>query len=364
MQDILILHDAFTFPGGGEKVASLLARDQNAGLFTAAYAPEAFPDGYFGQSPPHSLEALKTRPLAAKLSKTLAFMQAFEGFPETRAKAAVFSGVLAPMAQARIKAYKIHYCHTPPRILFDQRDFYLKRAAPLKRPLYKLFLGAYRRAYEQALLAMDAVAANSRNVQKRLRDFLGAESEIVYPPCDTKAFAFTGQEDFYLSTARVDTLKRVDVIVEAFAGMPDKKLVAVSGGSELERVRRMAENLPNVEVRGWVDDQTLKTLMGTCIASIYIPRDEDFGISPVESMAAGKPVIGVAEGGLLETVVDGETGVLLPPNPTAENVARAVAALTPQAALGMRDACERRARLFDTEIFLKGIRAMIAGKPA
>jgi len=359
MRDILVLHDAFTFPGGGEKVASLLARDQGAGLFTAAYAPEAFPDGYFGDSPPRDLCALKNHSLAAKFSKTLAFQRAFEAFPETSAKAAVFSGALAPMAQARINAYKIHYCHTPPRILFDQRDFYLERANPLKRPLYKMFLGAYRRAYEKALFAMDAVAANSRNVQKRLKDFLGAESEIVYPPCDTGAFAWQGQEDFYLSTARVDTLKRVDVIVRAFAGMPDKKLVAVSGGAELERVRRMAEDLPNVEVRGWVDDQTLKTLMGSCIASVYIPRDEDFGISPVESMAAGKPVIGVAEGGLLETLVDGETGILLPPDPAPEDVARAVAALTPQAALGMREACERRAKLFDTEIFLRGMRAMI-----
>lgn len=363
MREILTLHDAFAFPGGGEKVATLLARDLGADLWTAEYAPGAFEPGYFGDAPPHDLGALAAHPLAAKFSKTLALMRAFAGFPPSRARAAVFSGSLALMAQARIDAYKIHYCHTPPRILYDQRDFYLSRVRPAKRPLYRAFLAYYERAFTKALAAMDVIAANSVNVQKRLKDFLGADSEIVHPPCETGKFSFLGQEDFYLSTARVDGLKRVDVIVEAFAAMPEKKLVVVSGGSELERVKARAETLPNVTILGWVDGETLTRLIGTCIAAIYIPRDEDFGISPVEAMAAGKPVIGVAEGGLLETVVHDETGVLLPPDPKPEDAARAVNALTPQAALAMRQACERRAARFDVKIFLRKMRDLIEMAP-
>ncbi len=354
----LVLHDAFTFPGGGENVASLLARDYGAELYAGDVAPSAYPDGYFA-TPPRDLSACANHVFAAKFSRTLAYWRAFARFPKQKADVAVFSGSLAPLAHKRITAAKILYCHTPPRILYDHRDFYLNQHNRLKRPLYKLFLNAYENAWKQALADMDLVIANSKNVQKRLKTYLNAESEIVFPPCDTNAFAFDSQGDYYLSTARVDILKRVDRIARAFMERPDKKLIIVSGGSEFNRVRDLAANAPNIDVRGWVDDRTLKDLMANCIATVYIARDEDFGISPVESMAAGKPVIGVAEGGLLETVVHGETGLLLAADPAPEDIARAVDELTPDAALGMRRACERRAELFGEDVFLGGMRAVV-----
>ena len=98
----------------------------------------------------------------------------------------------------------------------------------------------------------------------------------------------------------------MDLIVKAFKKMPDKRLVVVSGGADMPGIKQIAEESPNIEVLGWISEARLCDLMGRCIATIYIPRDEDFGISPVESMAAGKPVIGVQEGGLLETVGGGE----------------------------------------------------------
>ena len=250
------------------------------------------------------------------------------------------------------------YCHTPPRILYDHRDFYLARQPRLRRPLWRLLAGRYRRRYEAAVRAMDAVIANSETVRRRIRDFLGLDAVVVHPPVDTAAYQYKGQEPFYLSTARVDVLKRVDRVVAAFAAMPDKKLVVVSGGSELDRVRAMARGCPNIDIRGWTEAAELRRLIGTAVATIYIPRDEDFGISPVESMAAGKPVIGVREGGLTETVVHGETGVLLPPDPTPEDVARAVRALGPAEALAMREACQRRAAAFDTKVFVDNMREL------
>ena len=175
---------------------------------------------------------------------------------------------------------------------------------------------------------------------------------------DTAAFPNLGQEPFYLSTARVDVLKRVDVVVRAFCDLPDKRLVVVSGGSELARVRELAAGRANIEIRGWTEEAELRRLVGSAIATIYIPRDEDFGISPVESMAAGKPVIGVREGGLTETVVHGETGILLPPDPQPADLARAVTELGPGEALGMRAACQRRAGVFDTAVFIRNMQAV------
>ncbi|MEA4855559.1 glycosyltransferase [Solidesulfovibrio sp.] len=356
----LVLHDAFAFPGGGENVAVTLARAFGAELWAGAWEPAAFPDGYF-DVPPRSLDAVRARPLAARLSKTLAMRLAFARFPETAAPLAIHSGALCLLAQARLRAPQILYCHTPPRILYDHRDFYRARQGALRRPLYDLLAADYRRAYERAARAMDAIVANSETVRRRIETFLGLPATVVHPPVDVAAFQNLGQEPFFLSTGRVDVLNRVDVIVRAFRDLPDKRLVVVSGGSELDRVRALAAGCPNIDIRGWTAGNELRRLVGTCLATVYIPRDEDFGISPVESMAAGKPVLGVREGGLRETVLDGQTGILLPPDPGPEDVARGVAALDGAKALAMRPACEERARKFDTAVFVEKMRGVVRG---
>jgi glycosyltransferase involved in cell wall biosynthesis len=112
-----------------------------------------------------------------------------------------------------------------------------------------------------------------------------------------------------------------------------------------------------------VSDEALLDLVGNAIATIYLPRDEDFGMSPVESMAAGKPVIGVAEGGLLETIAQGETGILLPPDFSDEDLIDAVRQMTAERALAMRSSCEVRARNFTREKFVSAMREVIQGSP-
>ena len=115
----------------------------------------------------------------------------------------------------------------------------------------------------------------------------------------------------------------------------------------LERLQNLATGYSNISFTGWCEDEQWQQLMGESIATIYIPIEEDFGMSPVESMAAGKPVIGVAEGGLLETVVNGETGVLIE-DVSVDAVAEAVRFMSKDKASTMRAACENRAQLFRT----------------
>lgn len=204
----------------------------------------------------------------------------------------------------------------------------------------------------------DLIIANSHNTQRRLRDFLGLDSEVIYPPVRTNSLRYIASSDYYLSTARLDPLKRVDRIVDAFLQMPDKRLVIVSGGSEEVRLRRLAGHVPNIKFAGWVSDARLRELLGRCIATLYVPINEDLGISPIESMAAGKPVIGVREGGLCETIVHEETGWLLDPRLETGDLVACVRACTVARAREMRDACEYRASFFTDEIF--GQRLMTA----
>ncbi|QKC86532.1 glycosyltransferase [Mesorhizobium sp. NZP2077] len=270
----------------------------------------------------------------------------------------IFSGVSAPFAAPEPGSGRnIYYCHTPPRFLYDQKDHFARhvRGSPMRTRALEWF----RTAYEAAFGRMDVVVANSQTVRERIRTFLGRDAAVVYPPCDIDAYKWIGQDPFYLSTARLSPLKRVDRIVDAFIRMPDKRLVVASQGDDFEMLKRRAADSPNITFLGWVGEERLRTLMGQAIATLYVPIDEDFGISPVESMAAGKPVIGVAEGGLRETILPGETGLLLDPAFGVDQLVEAVQAMTPGRALAMRSACEVRSVLFSEARFIAGMHAVV-----
>jgi len=205
---------------------------------------------------------------------------------------------------------------------------------------------------------MDVVIANSKNVQQRIKQYLKADSTVIYPPIQTDKFKWLGQQDYYLSFARVDKLKRVGDIVRAFQQMPNKKLIICSGGDDLENIRQLARDYKNIIIKGWVDDNELKQLVGNCTATLYIPLNEDFGMTPLESMSAGKPCIGVKEGGLRETILDEQTGKFIPVNYNINDIIKAVNWLTPQRALAMRSACEQRASNFSQQRFISQIKSI------
>lgn len=356
-QELVIAHDYFSIRGGGERLILTAAEALNARLVYGfrteqSYEYEMFPPNSVSLSLPKIFRRPAIRPMALALRFGISG-DVFEGF-NTR----LFSGVAAPFAARRTAGVKnVYYCHTPPRFVYDKRDHFSRGL--LKQTLGRPLIEGYRIGFERAMERMDLIIANSETVRDRIKHFLGRDSTVVYPPCSTDDFRWIHQGDFYLSTARLTPLKRVDRIVDAFLKMPQHKLVVASGGSELARLRDMARGAENIVFLDWVSEQDLRDLVGRCIATVYVPVDEDFGMSPVESMAAGKPVIGVAEGGLRETIVAGETGTLLPPDFTASDVASAVSVLTPAVAASMREACEARARKFTKAKFVSGLRDAI-----
>jgi glycosyltransferase involved in cell wall biosynthesis len=380
----IILHDYFSMLGGGERLVGELSRHFGwpvvAGFKSSRYS-EIIANGsivgdmqwiqqvkslqcYQGLLPFQILNLMR-----GFMDRSLLFI---ENFPMV-----LYSGTYAPLGVLRSPApVNIYYCHSPARFVYDQRDFYLSAIPFWQRPVLHWLIRKFQPLYEKALATMDTIIANSENVKNRLRNYLGLDAVVVHPPCDTKRFSWSGQSNFYLSTARLDPLKRVDLVIEAFKRMPEKNLVVVSGGSEEQKLRKSAVGANNIHILGWVAEKKLKDLIGSCIATIYIPRDEDFGMSPVESMAAGKPVIGVQEGGLLETVgtdssvmivknnceslvienvVETPYGLLIRKNPNVENVIQAVQRMTPRRTIEMRHSCETRAKEFDIRVFLESI---------
>lgn len=353
-----MLHDLFRMKGGGERMALILAQHLADGLCFGYRTPESFDlDG---------LKNLKLHDLGVRGGpfglRTLRLMHAFKHKTKfiREYDIAIYQGFFTPLAvHNHTRGPNLYYCNAPPRFAYDQYEFHMSLLPFWKRQLARAYMPHLRRIYENAVNKMDVVVANSRNIKMRIRDYLNVETVIVHPPCDTRKFKWLTQGDYYISTARHDPLKRVDIIVEAFTQMPDRKLIVCSGGSEGDKLKKLAADSPNISFTGWIDEQTYQELIGKALATIYIPTDEDFGLSPVESMSAGKPVIGVQEGGLLETVIPGETGLLVAPDPTPASIVDAVLELNPARALEMRQRCEERAKAFDTDVFLKKMKEIL-----
>lgn len=266
----------------------------------------------------------------------------------------LYSGFYAPLAVYQQRSgRRFYYCHTIPRFAYDLYDSSLASFPFWLRPLYAVFVRWFRKQYESAIARMDRIFVNSENVRARLQRYTGLDAEVVYPPVATQHFRFLADEGYYLSTARLVSNKRVDLIVQAFLKMPNRSLVVLSGGPELERLKAVAGKASNIRFTGWQTDEALRRWVGNARCVIYLPVDEDFGMSPVEAMAAGKPVIGVAEGGVLETVVHAETGLLLKSPPSIENLIDAVEKIEILVGKKISERCLRRAELFGEGRFIQ-----------
>ena len=358
----IVLHDYFELAEGGGRLCLELACGLGADLgygFKVKDHP-FFVSGRFTGTE-YQVSSQVRLPVWRQLclSRDFALKTTFLAEYET----VLYSGCYSPLAlQNHRDRHNVYYCHTPPRYLYDQQDFFLSLIPGWQRPVLLGFNSYFRPKYEKVVAEMDVIVANSATVRDRIKKYLGLGSTIVHPPCDLNKYNWQEPEGFFLSTARLDPLKRVDMIVRAFRQLPGRRLVVVSGGTEYTHIARLADGFENIKVLGWVDENRLQRLLASCLATIYIPKDEDFGMSPVESMAAGKPVIGVAEGGLLETVVDGETGLLLPASDISEDlVCQAVERCTRKMVMDMKDACQKRAALFSRDIFLDKMKAVLSG---
>ncbi|NBC47654.1 MAG: glycosyltransferase [Gammaproteobacteria bacterium] len=273
---------------------------------------------------------------------------------------ALFSGSVALEAvHQRPGALNLYYCHTLPRFAYDLESYYAASLPAWLRPALHVAAGLTRLRYARAIAQMDHLFVNSENIRQRLARYLGMQAQVVHPPCDLDHYVWKGQESYYLSTARLEPYKRIDRLIAAFRRLPDRTLVIGSGGSDVQRLKQLAAGADNIHFTGWLPDEALRSLVGRCIATLYVAQDEDFGMSPVESMAAGKPVIGVAEGGLLETVLDGITGYLIA-EPSPEAICEAVQRLGPKQARAMRADCEARALEFGTDRFVAAISDVIS----
>lgn len=204
----------------------------------------------------------------------------------------------------------ICYCHTPTRYLWDYTHQYINELGYNRyfKKLISLILNNIRIWDRLAADRVDDFIANSKTVQRRISKYYRRDSRVIYPPVETEKFSVSEKAgDYYLIGGRLVPYKRFDVVVEAFA-KNGRKLKVFGSGVDLERLRILAGDKENVEFLGRVSDQEKIELYRGCKAFLN-PQEEDFGITMVESLASGRPVIAYRRGGATEIVKEDETGV-------------------------------------------------------
>jgi glycosyltransferase involved in cell wall biosynthesis len=219
--------------------------------------------------------------------------------------AAVAKGVITGPDQLHICM-----CYSPMRYAWDLTHQYLRESnltSGVKSWLARWLLHRIRMWDYRTANGVDEFIAISEFIARRIRKVYGRESTVIYPPVDVESFT-PGllREDFYVTASRMVPYKRIDLIVEAFAQMPDRRLVVIGDGPEYAKIKRLATS--NITLLGYQSNEVLSSHLQRAKAFVFA-AEEDFGIAPLEAMACGTPVIAYGRGGARETVIDDVTGI-------------------------------------------------------
>lgn len=353
---VAILYDYLQTVGGGERVVLTLAKHLPGDIITTAFDEDLPSRAGFPGVHVISLGDILLQPPLKQIHASWKFARA-------RLDEYDFYFLVGNWAHyaARRLHPNVYYCLTPTRSFYDQRGAMMARLGIPNRWVARMWSSAHSRFERRSIQHCDDVVAISENVRQRVQRYYGRDANVIYPPVQTGKFRFQEIGDFWLSVSRMYPEKRIELQLDIFRRLPREKLVIVGGYSAGDFAERYIARLkppPNVTLVGEIAEEALRDLFGRCRGFLTTAVDEDFGITPVEAMAAGKCVLATDEGGYRETLVPGRTGFLLPAD--AERFAAKIRELDVSTLQAMKDACTARAREFDESVFLERIRGLLA----
>jgi len=245
---------------------------------------------------------------------------------------------------------------TPRRALYDMYYPTLASKPVGKRQLFMIILCFFRFLDRRFVKKhVRCIAGISHTVRTRIWKAYQKPATVIYPPIHLEKYQNLGYDDYWLSVSRIDKWKRIDLQLEAFRLLPDKKLVIA--GKIYPEFEHLVHGAPqNVTFLGPVPDEELLTLYGRCRGFLTTAIDEDYGLTPLEAMACEKPVVAVCEGGYQETVAHGYTGFLVAPH--AADIAKAIRNVDTDPSRFGHEA-RKRAELFDYKIFKEQIKMYV-----
>lgn len=362
---VAIVHDwLYTFGGAERVLRAMLRAYPQADLFTLfdVMSDEDRARVGFGEARTSFLQrmpGIRTRHRAYLPLMPLAIEQLdLSGYDLVLSSSyAVAKGVLTGPDQLHLS-----YVHSPMRYAWDLQHRYLAESGltkGLKSALARVLLHSMRLWDHRTAPGVDAYAANSHFIARRIRKVYGREAEVIYPPVSVPAKPPSGPRGGYFMTAtRLVPYKNVRAVVEAFADLPDQRLIVVGTGPDLPRIREIAG--PNVEIRGFLPDEALQSLMAGAAAFVFA-AEEDFGIVMVEAQGNGAPLIALGRGGAREIVVaDGPspTGMFFD-RPEPGTIADAVRRFLERPAPFRPEDCHANALRFSEQQFDTGFRTFV-----
>lgn len=306
---VALAHDYLLVMRGAERTFAEIAKCwPDSPIYTLLYDREAVAEGFAGRQV-HSSRLQRLGQRQGSFRYLLPF------FPGAVEKLAVgdfativsSSSAFAHGVRPGPGALHVCYCHSPFRYAWFEHERAIAECPAPGRPLLRRTLKRIRAWDLEASKRVSHYVANSKITQDRIAEIYGRESEIIHPPVEVERFSSAEPEDFLLFVGQIVRHKRVEVAIEA-AALAGRPLKIVGEGPDLERLRESHKG--QVEFLGAVSDDRLADLYARCLA-LVVPNIEEFGIAAVEAQAAGRPVVAVARGGVTETVVDGETGILV-----------------------------------------------------
>jgi glycosyltransferase involved in cell wall biosynthesis len=310
---VAVVHEWLTIPGGSEKVVqAILELVPHAELFTSVYDPAPWPP-IITRRPVHASFLNRIPGATEHYTRLLPLMDlAFRAFDLSGFDLVISSNhACAKNVRTPPGVPHVCYCHTPMRYAWDPTMLADEEIGPLVRRIAPMGTAWLRHVDRKRASEPDVFVANSRFVAARIKSAYARDSEVIHPPVEIGEMLRTQRDtgDAYLAFGRVVPYKRVGVAVEACERLGRRLLVA-GEGRDLDRIRELAG--AHTQFLGHVSDGVVPRLFAEGRALLF-PGLEDFGMVPVEAQAAGLPVIAYGEGGVNDSVIDGQTGVLYQP---------------------------------------------------
>jgi glycosyltransferase involved in cell wall biosynthesis len=343
--------------GGSERKTLEIARHMRSPVFCYDYDPENTYEGY------ENLEVHCFNPgrqTASGIMSQIDQVRIAEYFYNLKLKGfdAISAGLTPSEFIRRRNSPVIWHCYTPHRFVYDLYGWRMKSLGRIQRPVYSAWAGLYRWADRQVVPKIEYIFTNSVNTQKRIKKYLGRDSEVLYSGIDSHKFRCEGFEKFFFYPSRIDPLKEFEYAIEAFRRFNAKGWKLVIAGSlskepehakYLKWLRSISEESVVFETN--VSEERMRDLYSRCYATLYSPKEEDFGNVPFEGMASSKPCIARNEGGPRESIIDGVDGFLV--NSPEEMAQRMdYLAKNPEACASMGKAGKRKVAEFTWERFL------------
>lgn len=354
---IAIIHEMLIKLGGAERVIKkLLEMYPEADLYTLFHDSKKTDEWFKGQKIRTSFlqnwfkKGLKPKYLLPWMPK------AIESFDFKKYDLVISSNsAFAHGIKTNGKTKHICYCHSPMRYAWDYCHEYPKGKSYFMKLTIAKILHPIRQWDYLKSDRPDLIIANSKNVQKRIQKYWRKKSQVIYPPVNTKRFkANSSDEDYFLIISALTPFKKIDIAIRAFNKL-NRKLIIIGDGAQKKWLQSIAKK--NIDFMGRKTDEVTKEYLENCRALIF-PGEEDFGITPVEAMAAGKPVIAYKKGGVTESVQEGKSGLFFN-ELTVKSLSKAIEKFMLNESQFKSKSIKKNSERFDESIFEKEIKKVV-----